>query len=90
MRGDGRVERLRAHVSGSGGARLTGLQARRGEISVSGSGAIALEAAEEARVHISGSGHVRISDGPRNLTQSISGSGRLSAGKRTYTRRDRD
>ncbi len=45
---------------------------------------------EEAYVVVSGSGRVRISDAPRSLSRSISGSGRLEAGGRSYTRRDGD
>ena len=86
----GQVEQLDVHVSGSGNARLAALQARRGDLSVSGSGRVDVEAVEQAEVGISGSGQVRIKDRPRALSQSISGSGQLTAGGQTYSRRTRE
>jgi hypothetical protein len=86
---NGRVEQLDARVSGSGNARLQGLNARRGRTSVSGSGHVDLAALDDADVDISGSGQVRISARPGRLSQSISGSGRLTAGGDSYTRRTR-
>jgi hypothetical protein len=86
----GQVEQLDVHVSGSGNARLAALEARRGDLSVSGSGRVDVEAVEEAEVGISGSGQVRINGRPRALAQSISGSGQLTAGGQTYSRRTRE
>jgi hypothetical protein len=83
----GQVEQLDVRVSGSGNARLDNVAARRGDLSVSGSGHVTVKAVEDADVGISGSGQVRIEARPRNLKQGISGSGRLVAGGEVYSRR---
>jgi hypothetical protein len=83
----GQVEQLDVRVSGSGSARLGGIAARRGDLSVSGSGTVAVKAIDDAEVGISGSGQVRIDARPGKLVQSISGSGRLVAGGEVYSRR---
>jgi hypothetical protein len=87
---DGQVSRLDGHVSGSGSARLDGMRTQDGRFSVSGSGSIALASAERADASVSGSGSVRINDRPRDLSHSISGSGRVVAGGEVYNRRTRE
>jgi hypothetical protein len=87
---DGQVARLDARVSGSGSARLEGMRTQDGRFGVSGSGSIALAAAERADASVSGSGTVRITDRPRDLSHSVSGSGRIVAAGQTYSRRTRE
>ncbi len=87
---DGQVTRLDARVSGSGSARLDGMRTQDGRFVVSGSGSIALAAAERADASVSGSGSVRITDRPRDLSHSVSGSGRIVAAGDVYSRRTRE
>ncbi len=85
----GEVERLEARVSGSGDVRLVGITAQQGDISVSGSGNVEVGAVAVVDASVSGSGDVRIRQRPKNIETSISGSGRVTAGGDTYTRRNR-
>jgi hypothetical protein len=87
---DGQVTRLDARVSGSGSARLDGMRTQDGRFGVSGSGSITLAAAERADASVSGSGTIRITDRPRDLSHSVSGSGRIVAAGQTYSRRTRE
>jgi hypothetical protein len=87
---DGQVTRLDARVSGSGSARLEGMRTQDGRFGVSGSGSITLAAAERADASVSGSGTIRITDRPRDLSHSVSGSGRIVAAGQTYSRRTRE
>lgn len=87
---DGQVSRLDGHVSGSGSARLDGMRAQDGRFSVSGSGSITVAAVDRVDASVSGSGNVRINDRPRDLSHSVSGSGRIVAAGEVYSRRTRE
>jgi hypothetical protein len=83
---DMRAREARLSVSGSGSITVNAIESA--DLSVSGSGNISSETVRTADVSVSGSGHVRIDSRPRELSQSISGSGRLVAGGETFTRRN--
>ena len=85
---NGSADRLSVHVSGSGGAELSGLTTHAVDVHISGSGRVEAASPESADVHISGSGQLRLAAIPKDISSHISGSGRISdAGGQVITRR---
>jgi hypothetical protein len=78
LHGQGSVDRLTVHLSGSGDARLGDLAVKQLAVKISGSGNVEAAPKEEADVKISGSGSVRLLTRPPQLRTHVSGSGRIT------------
>jgi Putative auto-transporter adhesin, head GIN domain len=77
IRGDGAVSNLSISLSGSSNVELMQLPAQIATISITGSGNVDVSASRTLAVNITGSGNVRYSGNPENVTQAITGSGRV-------------
>ena len=78
LRGQGSVDRLTLHVSGSGDAKLGDLAVKQLAVKISGSCNVEAAPKDEADVKISGSGSVRLLTRPAHLRSHVSGSGRIT------------
>jgi hypothetical protein len=74
---DGRVDRLAVQVMGSGHVNLGRLLARRVEVTIAGSGDVAIAPSDELKVTIMGSGDVRLMSQPAHIERRIMGSGQI-------------
>jgi len=74
---DGRVDTLTVQVMGSGHVNLGRLLARRVEVTIAGSGDVAVAPSDELKVTIMGSGDVRLMTRPAQIERRIMGSGRI-------------
>jgi hypothetical protein len=74
---DGRVDTLTVQVMGSGHVNLGRLLARRAEVTIAGSGDVAVAPNDELKVTIMGSGDVRLMTRPAQIERRIMGSGRI-------------
>ena len=77
MVADGRVDTLTVQVMGSGHVNLGRLLARRVEVTIAGSGDVAVAPSDELKVTIMGSGDVRLMTRPAQIERRIMGSGRI-------------
>jgi hypothetical protein len=77
MVADGRVDTLTVQVMGSGHVNLGRLLARRVEVTIAGSGDVAVAPNDELKVTIMGSGDVRLMTRPAHVERRIMGSGRI-------------
>ena len=73
---EGRADEIRFRVSGSGDLRAFEMEARKGQVDISGSGDVEVYATEQLDIAISGSGDV-LYHGKPSLNVSISGSGEV-------------
>jgi hypothetical protein len=78
LHGQGAVDRLTLHVSGSGDAKLGDLAVKQLAVKISGSGNVEAAPKDEADIKISGSGSVRLLSRPPQLRTHVSGSGRIT------------
>jgi hypothetical protein len=76
----GTAARLDVTISGAGNALLRRLSARDAKAELSGSGSIMLTATQSLTARVSGSGTVLYGGNPRHVTQTVTGSGTISAG----------
>jgi hypothetical protein len=74
---DGRVDTLTVQVMGSGHVNLGRLLARRAEVTIAGSGDVAVAPNDELKVTIMGSGDVRLMTRPAQIERRVMGSGRI-------------
>jgi len=79
LKATGVAKTVDASIDGSGHIDLAGLAAPKAKASISGSGAIDVNATDSLDASISGSGTVRYKGSPKNLAKSISGSGEISS-----------
>lgn len=75
VRAAGSAGKVRSEIRGSGDILLRDLKARSVAVSVSGSGSAEVNASDDLTASIAGSGNVRYVGQPKNVQQSISGSG---------------
>lgn len=71
----GKTRAVTVNLSGSGEVDLTELETTDADISIDGSGDVAVGPAGAARIDIDGSGDVTLTRRPASLTQNVSGSG---------------
>jgi Putative auto-transporter adhesin, head GIN domain len=76
----GTTTKLHVTISGEGTALLRGLIARDAKAALSGDGTIMLTATHSLSARVSGSGTVLYGGNPSHVTQSVTGSGTVSAG----------
>jgi len=74
---EGKVDRLRVNVQGSGDANLGKLSARSVTVMVMGSGTVTVAPSESVKAQIMGSGDVRLTSHPANIERHMMGSGRV-------------
>jgi hypothetical protein len=74
---DGKVDTLKVQVMGSGHVNLGRLLARRVEVTIAGSGDVAVAPSDELKVTIMGSGDVHLTTRPAQIERHIMGSGRI-------------
>jgi len=74
---EGKVNRLKVSVMGSGNADLSKLAARSVTVMVMGSGSATVAPSEELKAHIMGSGNVRLVTRPASIERQTMGSGRV-------------
>ncbi len=76
----GSLDKQTVQVSGSGDVSNYSLTSRETTATISGSGAVRITATELLNATVSGSGDIRYRGNPPTVNQSVSGSGRVSAG----------
>jgi hypothetical protein len=80
MTADGTVDRLEVGVSGSGKIDADKLLAKKVKISISGAGKANVHASESLDASVSGAGLIQCSGDPADVSQSVSGVGRIQVG----------
>jgi hypothetical protein len=76
----GRTKDVSAEISGSGDIDLSGLIAEKANASIAGSGDIAIHASSAVEASIRGSGDIVYRGDPKNVNQSVFGSGEIRKG----------
>ncbi len=76
----GEIDRLEVDISGAGELEAKELHAKTVELELSGAGEVVVWASESLDVDISGAGEVTYYGNPGNISQDISGAGKLKSG----------
>jgi Putative auto-transporter adhesin, head GIN domain len=78
---DGRVDEVDVRIQGSGNADLEGLRAREARILINGSGDARAHVVDTIVATVNGTGEIVYRGTPRNVTEDVNGTGRISRAK---------
>ncbi len=73
----GRADEIKISISGSGNVNTTEIAAESVKVRIAGSGDAKIYATEQLDVSIAGSGDVQYKGNPKNISQSVAGSGKI-------------
>ena len=81
FRAEGRIDALDVRIQGSGDADLDGLRAREAHIVINGSGNARAHVVDTVVATVNGTGDIVYRGEPRNVTEDVNGTGRISRSK---------